>query len=85
LLSLFFGEMYADMTRMEQVLRQSDLDFTIMRPPQLTNGRPTAVVPNRHQQAPASSAADFACRPRRRDVAGIPDERTVRATVSLAY
>jgi hypothetical protein len=37
LLSRFLGEMYADMARMEQVLRDSDLDWTIMRPPQLTN------------------------------------------------
>ena len=41
LLSLFFGETYEDMTRMEQVLRDSDLDFTIMRPPQLTSKRAT--------------------------------------------
>jgi len=85
LLSLFFGEMYADMTRMEQVLRDSDLDFTIMRPPQLTNGRPTGqyrTAINEHlRRARRISRADLAAEM----LQVVPDERTVRATVSLAY
>jgi putative NADH-flavin reductase len=85
LLSLFFGEMYADMTRMEQVLRDSDLDFTIMRPPQLTNGRRTGqyrTAINEHlRRARKISRADLAAEMLR----VIPDERTVRGTVSLAY
>jgi hypothetical protein len=32
------GERYADLARMEDVLRASDLDWTIFRPPRLTNG-----------------------------------------------
>lgn len=34
-------ERYADLARMEDVLRASDLDWTIFRPPRLTNGRLT--------------------------------------------
>jgi putative NADH-flavin reductase len=85
LLSVFFGEMYADMTRMEQLLRDSDLDFTIMRPPQLTNKRATVryrTAINQHlSRARKISRADLAAEMLR----VIPDEQTVRATVSLAY
>lgn len=34
-------ERYADLARMEDVLRASELDWTIFRPPRLTNGRLT--------------------------------------------
>ena len=34
---------YADLAMMEDVLRASDLDWTIFRPPRLTNGRLTGV------------------------------------------
>lgn len=85
LLSAFFGEMYADMTRMEQVLHDSDLDFTIMRPPQLTNERATGkyrTAINQHLcHARKISRADLATEMLR----VIPDRETVRATVSLAY
>jgi putative NADH-flavin reductase len=85
LLSLFFGEMYADMTRMEQLLRESDLDFTIMRPPQLTNGSATGTyrtainshLPRARKISRAGLAAEM--------LRIIPDTKTVRATVSLAY
>jgi putative NADH-flavin reductase len=84
-LSRFFGEMYADMTRMEQLLRDSDLEFTIMRPPQLTNSRPTGTYRtaiNQHlPRARKISRADLAAEMLR----VIPEEKTVRATVSLAY
>jgi putative NADH-flavin reductase len=84
-LSMFFGETYADMTRMEQVLRASDLDFTIMRPPQLTNKRATGkyrTAVNQHlRRARKISRADLAAEMLR----VIPDEQTVRAVVSLAY
>jgi putative NADH-flavin reductase len=84
-LSMFFGEMYADMTRMEQLLRDSDLDFTIMRPPQLTNSRPTGTYRTAINQplprARKISRADLAAEMLR----VIPEERTVRATISLAY
>ncbi len=32
---------YADLARMEDVLRESDLDWTVVRPPRLTDGRLT--------------------------------------------
>jgi putative NADH-flavin reductase len=85
LLSMFFGEMYADMTRMEQMLRDSDLDFTIMRPPQLTNRRATGTYRtaiNRHlTRARRISRADLAAEM----LNVIQQEETVRATVTLAY
>ena len=84
-LSMFFGEMYADMTRMEQVLRDSDLDFTIMRPPQLTNKRATGnyrTAINQHlPRARKISRADLAAEM----LQVIPQQQTVRGTVSLAY
>jgi putative NADH-flavin reductase len=84
LLWLFFGEMYADMTRMEQLLRDSDLDFTIMRPPRLTNQRATGTYRTAINQplsrARKISRADLAAEMLR----DIPDHQTVRATVSLA-
>jgi putative NADH-flavin reductase len=85
LLSMFFGEMYADMTRMEQVLRDADLDFTIMRPPQLTNKHATGqyrTAINEHlPRARKISRADLAAEM----LQVIPDRTTVRATVTLAY
>jgi putative NADH-flavin reductase len=41
LLHVFFGGGYDDMIRMEQLLRSSDTDWTVVRPPRLTDGRPT--------------------------------------------
>jgi putative NADH-flavin reductase len=85
LLSMFFGEMYTDMTRMEQVLRDSDLDFTIMRPPQLTNERATGryrtAINRRLPRARKISRADLAAEM----LQVIPNRDTVRATVTLAY
>jgi putative NADH-flavin reductase len=85
LLSMFFGEMYADMTRMEEVLRDSDLDFTIMRPPQLTTKRATGkyrTAINQHlPRARKISRADLAAEM----LKVIPERETVRATVTLAY
>jgi uncharacterized protein YbjT (DUF2867 family) len=34
-----FGNVYDDLARMEDIMRESDLDWTILRPPQLT-GKP---------------------------------------------
>jgi putative NADH-flavin reductase len=41
LLHVFFGGGYDDMVRMEQLLRGSDTDWTVVRPPRLTNTQPT--------------------------------------------
>jgi putative NADH-flavin reductase len=85
LLSVFFGEMYADMTRMEQLLRDSDLDFTIMRPPQLTDKSATGkyrTAINKHlPRARKISRADLAAEMLR----VVQDRKTLRATVSIAY
>jgi len=35
-----FGQIYADLALMEDVLRNSDLDWTVVRPPRLTNKPP---------------------------------------------
>jgi putative NADH-flavin reductase len=70
---------------MEQVLRNSDLDFTIMRPPQLTNeqatGRYRTAINQRLRRARKISRADLAAEM----LQVIPDRNTVRATVTLAY
>ena len=41
LLHRFFGGGYDDMRRMEELLSESDLDWTVFRPPRLTDGPPT--------------------------------------------
>jgi putative NADH-flavin reductase len=41
LLHVFFGGGYDDMIRMEYLLRNSDTDWTVVRPPRLTDARPT--------------------------------------------
>jgi len=40
-ISRVFGEVYADMARMEALLAESDLEWTAFRPPRLTDGRAT--------------------------------------------
>jgi putative NADH-flavin reductase len=41
LLWRFFGGGYADMAAMEELVARSECDWTIFRPPRLTNGAPT--------------------------------------------
>ena len=50
-----FRTHYADLARMEDVVRDSDLDWTIVRPPKLTNGPLTG----RYRVAPESMAHSF--------------------------
>lgn len=38
ILNVFFGPMYADMRTMEEALARSPVDWTVFRPPRLTNG-----------------------------------------------
>ncbi len=81
----YFGEDYADLARMERVLRDSDVDWTVVRPPRLTNGPAngryrTAV--NRHlKRARTISRADLAAAMLRL----LDDPHAVRATVGIAY
>ena len=70
---------------MERVLRDSDVDWTVVRPPRLTNGPAngryrTAV--NRHlERARTISRADLAAAMLRL----LDDPHAVRATVGIAY
>ena len=41
LLWRFFGAHYSDLAEMERLLRESGLDWTVVRPPRLTDGRAT--------------------------------------------
>lgn len=81
----FFGASYADMARMEQVLRHSDADWTIVRPPRLTDGSLTGryrTAVNHHLRGGrAISRGDLATAIL--DLLENPD--TVRATVAVAY
>lgn len=80
-----FGEGYADMARMEQVLHGSDVDWTIVRPPRLTDrpatGRYRKAVNQHIRRARSISRADLAGA--MLDV--LDDPHTVRATVGVSY
>lgn len=81
----FFGEAYADMARMEQLLRDSPAEWTVVRPPRLTNKPGT----NRYRtsfdahlsRAGTISRADLALAM----VRLIDDPRAVRAAVVIAH
>ena len=47
-----FWRIYSDMTVMELVVTESDLDWTIVRPPQLTDGPATGNVVAEHDRIP---------------------------------
>lgn len=81
----FFGASYADMARMEQVLRHSDADWTIVRPPRLTGGPRTGryrTAANHHLRgARTISRGDLAAA-----ILDLLDNPgAVRATVGVAY
>jgi len=85
LLYRFFGGSYADMARMEQLLQHSAADWTVMRPPRLTNGPATGryrTAPN--EQLPRAGKISKA------DLAGamlhtLNDPHAIKATVAIAY
>jgi putative NADH-flavin reductase len=81
----FFGEGYADMARMEEVLRHSDAEWTVVRPPRLTDGPATGryrtAIGHHLPQARTISRADLAGAMLRL----LDDPRAVRATVAVAY
>lgn len=81
----FFGEGYADMARMEQVLRHSEMDWTVVRPPRLTDGPATGryrTAVNHHlPRGRTISRADLATA-----MLGLLDDpHAVRAAVGVAY
>lgn len=85
LLYRFFGGSYADMARMEQLLQQSTADWTVMRPPRLTNGPATGRYRTAlNEQLPRAgkiSKADLADAMLRI----LNDPHAVKATVAIAY
>lgn len=79
-----FGNGYADMARMEAVLSKSHLDWTIIRPPRLTNGPHTGryhTAINKHltggQAVSRANLADYI-------VTHLTDPTTYRAWVEIA-
>jgi putative NADH-flavin reductase len=63
-LHVFFGGGYDDMVRMEQLIRDSDTDWTVVRPPRLTNSPPknrySTAVDERLKHAAKIARADLA-------------------------
>lgn len=80
-----FGHGYADMARMEQVLRGSDVDWTVVRPPMLTDGPATGryrtAVDEHLRRAGKISRADLAAMMLRQ----LDEPRAVHATVGVSY
>jgi putative NADH-flavin reductase len=50
LIKTVFGQNYADLARMEDILRDSDLDWTVVRPPRLTDKPLTGSYRTAHGQ-----------------------------------
>lgn len=75
---------FADMRRMEELVRTSDVDWTIVRPPMLTDGPRTGrcrtAIGRNARGGNRVSRADLADQLLR----CLADERTVRATVAVA-
>jgi putative NADH-flavin reductase len=80
-----FADAYADMRRMEDLVVATDLDWTILRPPMLTDGAHTTryrtEVGGNIRGGNRISRADLADRM----LGCLTDPDTVRATVSVAY
>jgi len=85
ILQRLFKHIYADMLRMEAILSISDLDWTVIRAPRLTNNKRTGkyrIAINEHLSKPSSiSRADLA------DyiVTHLRDEKTFKAKAEVCY
>jgi len=85
ILQRLFKHIYADMLRMEAILSKSDLDWTVIRAPRLTNNKRTGkyrIAINEHLSKPSSiSRADLA------DyiVTHLRDEKTFKAKAEVCY
>lgn len=82
---LILKNMYTDLVRMERIVKESDLDWTILRPPLFTNGPRTGCYQSVINQ---SLSRGFAIS--RADVADyivnhLNDRTTYRGVVELAY
>ena len=76
---------FADLARMEDVLRESSLDWTIVRPPRLTNGPITGTYRRAYGQNLRRGALVS-----RADVAhlmlrAVAQPETLRRTIGIAY
>jgi len=84
LLHAFFGGGYDDMTRMEQRLAASDRDWTILRPPRLTNasakGDYRTAIDGRLRRATSLPRADLAAAM----LASVNDQTLIRHAVTIA-
>jgi len=85
MLWLILKNMYTDLVRMETEVEASRLDWTILRPPQLTDGARTG-----HYQAVVNDRLSRILKISRADVADyivthLNDESTYRGLVELAY
>lgn len=84
LLGRILKHSFADMRRMEELVRASGLDWTIVRPPMLTNGRRTGryrtAIDHNVRGGNRASRADLADQLLR----CLSVERTVRAAVAIA-
>jgi putative NADH-flavin reductase len=81
----FIRELYSDMARMEEVIRTSGLDWTIVRPPKLTNKPPTG-----HYRTAINHSVRGGYTIARADLAGailalLDDRSAIRAAIGIAY
>lgn len=85
ILQRLFKHLYADMLRMEEFLRGSSLNWTVVRPPQLTDGKPTGcyrTTLNEPIRNPTKiSRADLA----HYLLSHLTDEATFRVQVEVSY
>jgi putative NADH-flavin reductase len=85
ILQRLFRPMYADMLLMEKILSESNLNWTVIRPPWLRNARHTgkyrtAITEHLHNPSKISRAdlADYI-------IAHLTDENTFKARVEISY
>jgi putative NADH-flavin reductase len=81
----FIKELYSDMARMEEVIRTSGLDWTIVRPPKLTDKPPTG-----HYRTAINRGVRGGYTIARADLAGailalLDDPRAIHAAIGIAY
>jgi putative NADH-flavin reductase len=81
----FIKEVYSDMGRMEDVIRTSGLDWTILRPPKLTNRPPTG-----HYRSAINHGVRGGYTIGRADLAGailklLDDPTAIHAAIGIGY
>jgi putative NADH-flavin reductase len=85
LLDQFFGGSYDDMRRMEVLHAVAGMDWTVLRPPRLTNGRATGsyreALDSRLERARSISRADLAAAM----VAAVDARRLIGHAVTIAH